>query len=529
MANYSLVVNSKFNPYSVEHYLQPYKEYERVYKELEDDLTTLDASDDWASQIENDPTYGTKYTEYKKKMDDLNSKLQYGADLRDLRSTFSTARSLYRNNIAPVKTRVENRAKYADEQRALKRANPNLYIDVDYASMSLDDDRLDKPASYKTLDGNDVYKHASLSGTSLGKVLRNPYAKYQITKDNMFVERQLQYGFTEKELTDAIKGTSDNSSLVGAIDELRNRYDYNNATEKEQKFIDNNIYLALRDTARATYQNDVRNNPGYTRPKTEAEKEFEELQLKTARMQYEQSLILNDKKTGLPIGKWNEDKGEYDLFDTSHVDTRTEEQKVIDSTPFALFISGLQGDVAYSTTNAGADDHGFAENSRGRARPGSTRSQTVEVDTGDGGKFSLNAVDKVLGKHEGRIVTTLDTILNAYSKNNQDLETTRAALRLQGVDITRKMLEGIIAQTTSKSSEWNDDTAGNLKIIDPLKGLSPEYLYVFAIDKQKNTSGRGELGNVDYVIANEAVGSKYLNIGEYINAYKFNTGSNEGL
>ena len=526
MANYSLVVNSKFNPYSVEHYLQPYKEYERVYKELEDDLTTLDESDDWAAQIGNDPTYGTKYAEYKKNMDDLNSKLQYGANLRELKSAFSTARSLYRNDIAPAKTRVENRAKYADEQRALKRANPNLYIDVDYASMDLGNEALDKPASYKVLNGDDVYKHASLSGTSLGKKLRNPDAKYQSTEDNMFVERQLQYGFTEKELTDAINGNSSNSILNDTISKLRSRYNYDNATQEEQDFINNNIYLGLKDTARATYENDVRPNPGYTRPKTKAEKEFEELQLKTARMQYEQSLILNDKKTGLPIGKWNEDKGEYELFDTRHVDTRTEEQKIIDSTPYALFVSGLQGNVE-------ADDHGFAENSGGRARPGSTRSQTVEVDPGEGGKFSLSAVNKALKESQGQVVTTLDTILDAYENNENNTYKAQKALADKGIHINAEMLDVIIKQTASRSSEWNDKTSSNQRIEDPLKGLSRNHLYVLAINTQKGSSDRIRLGNLDYVIVNRAIGDKYLEIGDSIDSYNMQLNrqatDNEGL
>ena len=41
MANYSLVVNSKFQPFSFERYIQPYQMYGEAYKEVENALGEL--------------------------------------------------------------------------------------------------------------------------------------------------------------------------------------------------------------------------------------------------------------------------------------------------------------------------------------------------------------------------------------------------------------------------------------------------------------------------------------------------------
>lgn len=41
MANYSLVVNSKFQPFSFDRYLQPYQIYGQNYKEIEEQYTDL--------------------------------------------------------------------------------------------------------------------------------------------------------------------------------------------------------------------------------------------------------------------------------------------------------------------------------------------------------------------------------------------------------------------------------------------------------------------------------------------------------
>ena len=42
MANFSLVVNSKFNPFSFERYIQPYQIYGQAYREVENTLGELD-------------------------------------------------------------------------------------------------------------------------------------------------------------------------------------------------------------------------------------------------------------------------------------------------------------------------------------------------------------------------------------------------------------------------------------------------------------------------------------------------------
>ena len=38
MANYSLVIDSTFQPFSFERYIQPYQIYDQAYREVEDNL-----------------------------------------------------------------------------------------------------------------------------------------------------------------------------------------------------------------------------------------------------------------------------------------------------------------------------------------------------------------------------------------------------------------------------------------------------------------------------------------------------------
>ena len=43
MANYNLIVNSKFQPFSFERYIQPYQMYGEAYKEIENQYGELAA------------------------------------------------------------------------------------------------------------------------------------------------------------------------------------------------------------------------------------------------------------------------------------------------------------------------------------------------------------------------------------------------------------------------------------------------------------------------------------------------------
>ena len=71
MANYSLVVNSKFQPFSFERYIQPYQMYGEAYKEVENALGELATKASIWDKLANEQTDEKAYSMYKKYANDL--------------------------------------------------------------------------------------------------------------------------------------------------------------------------------------------------------------------------------------------------------------------------------------------------------------------------------------------------------------------------------------------------------------------------------------------------------------------------
>lgn len=71
MANYELVVNSKFQPFSFERYIQPYQIYGEAYKELENQYGELATKSNIWEEMANEQTDPYAYKMYKNYANDL--------------------------------------------------------------------------------------------------------------------------------------------------------------------------------------------------------------------------------------------------------------------------------------------------------------------------------------------------------------------------------------------------------------------------------------------------------------------------
>ena len=74
MANYELVVNSKFQPFSFERYIQPYQIYGAAYKELENQYGELATKASIWEEMANEQTDPYAYKMYKTYANDLEEK-----------------------------------------------------------------------------------------------------------------------------------------------------------------------------------------------------------------------------------------------------------------------------------------------------------------------------------------------------------------------------------------------------------------------------------------------------------------------
>lgn len=176
MANYSLVVNSKFQPFSFDRYLQPYQIYGQNYKEIEEQYTDLSTKAGIWDGLANKQTNPHTYKRYKTYANDLeNQASQLASEGLNAvsRKNMLNMRARYSKEIIPIERAYNRKSKLAEEQRKLKAANPSIMFDRDFSSISLDD-LLDNPElSYTSVSGDDLYKKGKEAAISASSRMMN--------------------------------------------------------------------------------------------------------------------------------------------------------------------------------------------------------------------------------------------------------------------------------------------------------------------------------------------------------------------
>ena len=176
MANYSLVVNSKFQPFSFDRYLQPYQIYGQNYKEIEEQYTDLSTKAGIWDGLANEQTDPRTYKMYKTYANDLeNQASQLASEGLNAvsRKNMLNMRARYSKEIIPIELAYNQRSKLAEEQRKLRAANPSIMFDRDFSSISLDD-LLDNPElSYTSVSGDDLYKKGKEAAISASSRMMN--------------------------------------------------------------------------------------------------------------------------------------------------------------------------------------------------------------------------------------------------------------------------------------------------------------------------------------------------------------------
>ena len=176
MANYSLVVNSKFQPFSFDRYLQPYQIYGQNYKEIEEQYTDLSTKAGIWGGLANEQTDPYTYKMYKTYANDLeNQASQLASEGLNAvsRKNMLNMRARYSKEIIPIEQAYNKKSKLAEEQRKLRAANPSIMFDRDFSSISLDD-LLDNPElSYTSVSGDDLYKKGKEAAISASSRMMN--------------------------------------------------------------------------------------------------------------------------------------------------------------------------------------------------------------------------------------------------------------------------------------------------------------------------------------------------------------------
>ena len=208
MANYSLVVNSKFQPFSFERYIQPYQIYGAAYKELENQYGELATKASVWEEMANEQTDPYAYKMYKNYANDLEE--QAGQLAREglnaaSRRDMLNMRARYSKEITPIEQAYTARQKQAEQQQQALLQDPTLMLSRRAATTSLDDYIRNPQLAYESYSGKLITAQAASAASALAKEMQEKPRKWRSILGNSYYETMMQKGFSSQAVLQAIQ------------------------------------------------------------------------------------------------------------------------------------------------------------------------------------------------------------------------------------------------------------------------------------------------------------------------------------
>lgn len=210
MANYSLVVNSKFQPFSFDRYLQPYQIYGQNYKEIEEQYTDLSTKAGIWDGLANEQTDPYTYKMYKTYANDLeNQASQLASEGLNAvsRKNMLDMRARYSKEIIPIEQAYKARTEEAAEQYKGRAAG--MVYEGDASTASLDRYLNNPSIRFNQANSQEGFKRVATTASALSKELRD----YRNGKRlDPYVKTWLQeHGYKD---TDVAKAINDIQKLI---------------------------------------------------------------------------------------------------------------------------------------------------------------------------------------------------------------------------------------------------------------------------------------------------------------------------
>jgi hypothetical protein len=178
MANYSLVINSKFQPFSFERYLQPYQIYGQAYREQEDayaDLATKAATVESMANEQTDPESYEAYQNYANALKAQADVLAREGLTPSSRKAMLDLRKRYTQEVVPIQDAYNRRKEQAKLQAEIRAKDSTHMFARMAATTSLDDYRNNKnlDLTLQSYSGAMLAKQVSDAAAALAKDARN--------------------------------------------------------------------------------------------------------------------------------------------------------------------------------------------------------------------------------------------------------------------------------------------------------------------------------------------------------------------
>lgn len=208
MANYSLILDTKFKPFSYQEMLAPVAASTQAHQALEEEYSELAAKANVWDKMANEQTDPKAYKMYKTYADDLSARaddlMKYGLNVSS-RKGMLDMRARYSKEIVPIDVAYKRREDLAKEQRDAMKADPTLRYQRYAREMSLDDFIDDPSLDYgKSYSGDLLAKQVSQVAANYANVLTREGGLESLGLPYQYKSR-IGYGATPEEILAVIK------------------------------------------------------------------------------------------------------------------------------------------------------------------------------------------------------------------------------------------------------------------------------------------------------------------------------------
>lgn len=208
MANYSLVINSQFKPFSYQEMLAPTLMATQAHQELENQYGELATKASVWEEMANEQTDPYAYKMYKTYANDLEE--QAGQLAREglnaaSRRDMLNMRARYSKEITPIEQAYTARQKQAEQQQQALLQDPTLLLSRRASTTSLDDYIRNPQLAYEAYSGKLITAQAASAASALAKEMQEKPRKWRSILGNSYYETMMQKGFSSKAVLQAIQ------------------------------------------------------------------------------------------------------------------------------------------------------------------------------------------------------------------------------------------------------------------------------------------------------------------------------------
>ena len=220
MANYSLIINSRFNPFSYQEMLAPVLMATQAHQELENQYGELSTKANIWEEMANEQTDPYAYKMYKTYANDLEEKAgqlaREGLNAASRRDMLNM-RARYSKEITPIETAYKRREELAAEQRKASLSNPTMFYQRNASTMSLDDFIKNPSIDYgERYSGALLAQQVGQMATNLKTALTGKSKLKGIGLPYQY-EQLLQYGYTPEQIQQAITNPQEGNPVLNTI------------------------------------------------------------------------------------------------------------------------------------------------------------------------------------------------------------------------------------------------------------------------------------------------------------------------